>query len=241
MTAGIIITIALRLIGRLKEPGQAISTSEGTESLTMLNSMLDSWTTERLNVFSISGPNAYNLVTGTSAYSIGIGATLNAPRPLKIESAGILVPNQGSTGSQRFPLRLITAAEFADIDEKTALSDIPDRLYYNPTVPSGSLNLWPVPTFTTVAEQIELYTWLALAQFADLVTDVVFPPGYQRALTYNLAMDMLSLYPGAVLSDKAIQVAAYSKEAIRALNNSLPGMEPESMEEANARAQRARA
>ena len=81
-----------------------------------------------------------------------------------------------------------------------------------------TLSFWPIPN-TGVG--LALYPWVALSQFADLVTDYVFPPGYQEALRYNLAARLLAEYPGNYAQEVMISVPALatsSKAKVKSFN-----------------------
>lgn len=69
-----------------------------------------------------------------------------------------------------------------------------------------------------------LYVWSQLAAFALQSSTVVLPPGYQRAIIYNLAVE-LSLSPRFVRSKLDPGVAALAKQYKGELGqlNAIPG------------------
>ena len=224
MTATVLISGALRLLGEIVAPGQTAAPEELAEGLTALNAMLDNWSTERLNIYAISVA-AYTLVTTQQVYGIGPagGATFAAPRPIKIELAAILSLNP-SGALVRSELELIDQAHWQALAVKSASSSVADRLYYDHGAPNGNLYLWPVPVFTGTAPQLELSTWAALA-FADLTTPAFFAAGYELAIRYNLAVQMASLF-GVEPTAATIETAREAKAAIRAINAATPDGEP---------------
>jgi hypothetical protein len=223
MTAQDIITSAMRLLGAI-DAGGTPSTSELADGLTALNDMLDSWSIERLNVFTV-GTAAYSLTSGTAAYTIGSGGNFNAARPVKIETAGILLPSPAGSGNLRFPLRVLRLPEWQIIVEKAAQAAIATDLYFDNASPLANVSLYPTPTFTGTM-QVELGTWQALSQFPDQTTAVSFPPGFAQALRYNLAVKHAPEYD-VTPSPIVIGIAQTSLAAIRALNASLmEGGEP---------------
>lgn len=219
MTAGAIIYDAL---GRLHviRPGQTAATQELSDSLTTLNNIVDSWSTERLLIPFASFPR-YVLIAATPSYTLGpAGGTLTGPRPIRIDAAGIvqLAYNSGA-GDFREPLEIISETEWVAIKDKTATADVPKKLYYAPTIAGGlgTLYLWPTPNVTS-ATSLELSVWAALASFPDQATDVPLPPGYGRALGANLAIELSSRMPAAVLDQATVAEAAESKSYIMKLN-----------------------
>jgi len=209
--AGSIITDALRLIGWLRV-GQTAAPAELAEGLIILNAMLESWDTEGLNIVVV-GSARYDLVTATGSYTIGPGGDFNALRPLAITRATLY-----AGGVRIGPLRLLKPEEWAAITEPAAQSTAPRLLYYDRAFPLGLLNLWPVPTFTGTAPQLELYTWSALPAFPDVdTTAVALAPGYDAALRYGLALMLASRFR-VKPSEALVSAAAESKATIQALN-----------------------
>ena len=225
MTSQDIVNSALRILGAL-DPAETPSVSESTDALARLNDMLDSWSTERLNVVSIASAS-YPLTSLTQSYLIGTGQTFNAPRPAKIESANVLFTSL-SGGVYRFPLELIDAKKWAGIEFKTVSSAQPLMLYYDRAFPFGTLSFFPIPAFTTPTRSVELYTWQVLSQFPDLVTDVPLPPAYSRALRYNLAVEIAAEWASADANvQRAASIATESKAALRMLYGASEADEPQ--------------
>jgi len=221
MTATTMITRALRLLRIVFNPGQAAGPQELAEGLITANDMLDEFTTQRANIYNI-GTAAYPLTTTVGAYLIGPGQTIAAPRPLKIERAGILVANPNGTGTIRWPLELLTEKEWDAIAIKIKTSPVPTKLFIDNAWPYATINLLPIPTFSIgTAPKLELSTWSQLTDFPDLVTDETFPPGYEETLTFNLAVRLAPSF-GRNCSDKEMErielVAATSLAGIRGLN-----------------------
>jgi len=225
MTATTMITRALRLLRIVFNPGQTAGPQELAEGLITANDMLDEWSTQRANIFNV-GTAAYPLTTAVGSYLIGPAQTINAPRPLRIERAGILVANPNGTGTVRFPLSLLSEREWDALPNKTIkTSPVPTDLYIDNAWPYANINLSPIPTFSSgTAPKLELSTWSQLTDFPDLTTDETFPPGYEEALTFNLAVRLVPAF-GRNCSDAAMarieNVAATSLVGIRSLNLAL--------------------
>lgn len=222
MTATDAITVALQLIGAV-DPGEGPSTSELNDGLVRLNDMLANWALESLNLVSVS-IDLYSLVSGTTSYTLGPSGTLGSTRPTRITAATVLQPAAGG-GNLRFPQKLASDVEWAAIPFRDSVFAVnPAVMFFNPTFPLASVNFSPVPTFTGT-RQVEIHSWITLSQFADLTTPVVFPPGYERAIRYNLGIELAGEY-AAMPSPQVTQIAAESKAALRALNGSVPGSMP---------------
>jgi hypothetical protein len=204
---------AMRQVGLLKV-GQTPSTDETADLLPILNLMLDSWSCERLDVL-YSGVGGYTLTIGVPNYTIGPGGSLTGGvRPVRIDNATIKMATPGGTGFQVFNLKLVTRDEWVAIKDKGASSLIAQVLYYDRAFPLGNINIWPTPT---AALTLTLYTWIPLAQFPDLVTDVPLAPGYGRAITLGLALELCTRFDIAI-SQSLQQQADSAMNAIRTLN-----------------------
>ncbi len=79
-TAGDDINSALRLIGQLAE-GETPSSETTTDALSALNSMIDSWSAERLSVYSTQDQTV-TWPAGSSNESLGPSGSLGTPGTL---------------------------------------------------------------------------------------------------------------------------------------------------------------
>ena len=168
------------------------------DALLVLNSMLEAWTIERLAVYTIRR-DVWDLTAGETAYLIGdlVGST----RPRRIEQAGLLA--SGSTTET--DLEMLTLASWRA--GKAGLYD--DRAY-----PYATIHIRPDPVG---GDQLVLYTWETLTQFATIDDDVEFPPGYQDAIRYNLARKLAPEW-GLPLRADVLEMAIESKAAIKSVN-----------------------
>jgi hypothetical protein len=217
-----VVTIAFQLIGVL-DPGETPSATELTDGFQRLNDMLANWALERLNLTG-NVVAVYSLLTGTPTYTMGPSGTLATTRPLHVTEATILQPAAGG-GNIRQPLTLLTEKEWAALPFRdSTFATNPISMWFNPTFPLSTVNLYPVPTFSS-ARSIELHTWSTIASFGDQSTDVPFQPGYDRAIRYNLALELAGEY-AAMPSAQVVQIAAEAKAALRMLNGTKSGAEP---------------
>lgn len=225
MTGYVLISSALRLLKVLKWPGQKAAPEELADGLTFLNNLLDSWSIQRI-LIPVVDWSVTTLTAGQYEYQIGPSAPspFNIARPIRIDAAGIVQASSTvGTVAFRTPLKIISQKEWVEILDKTTTADVPEKLYYGPEVPLGTLWLWPIPNCVTATE-LELSAWTALASFPDSTspgTDVPLAPGYARALIYNLALDLESTMPGAVLDAADAKAAQEAKQYVMELNSEM--------------------
>lgn len=188
MTANNLIERTLKTIGVLAS-GETPAASDAADAFTILNSMVDSWGTQRLTVYT-TARTAFNLSASTQDYTIGTGGTFNIVRPVWIVAASI-IPDRSAASSEKIELPISAAlntTQWQQVAIKGTTSTYPTEFYYDKAWTAGlsTISVWPVPN--TSSSQLVLYTPTALVQFADRTTDYTFPPGYEEALRYQLAM-----------------------------------------------------
>jgi hypothetical protein len=214
-TAGEQINRALRLIGMLAE-GETPSAATAQDSLMALNQMIDSWNTERLSVFStidqiVNWPvGSINETLGPSGSLVRLNGT--AQRPVLVDDSTYF--KDPGTGVS-YGVKLINQQQYNGIAVKTVTSTFPQVMFVNMTYPDVDLFIYPRPTrllewhFISVQE---------LTQPANLSTDILFPPGYLRAFTYNLACEIAPEF-GVEPSPQVQRIAMYSKRNLKRINN----------------------
>jgi hypothetical protein len=210
MTVRDLITGSLRLIGASSQ-GEAASASEMSESLFALNDMIESWSTEGFTVFN-TVKQSFPLVPGQSKYLIGLDVSNDfvTEIPLIIENASVL-----TNGSEMY-LRTVESKEYSEIVNKDIQSAYPSILYFNRNAPSSEIILWPVPN---EAKDLILYSQKKLGSFSSINDTIQMPPGYTKALRYNLAVELAPEY-GKEPSNTVISQALESKTIISRINNS---------------------
>lgn len=204
-----VVTGSLRLLG-VYGAGDTPEPEDLADGLITLNEMLNDWNSQHLAVYVIVN-RILPLTATTGIYTIGPGGTFDYPRPVKIESAGIIQSN-----GLRTDLKLDTSAEWGMIPEKTVAGRLPLRMYNNNDYPLAALRFWPVPSQNC---QLDLYAWDELEDALILTDDFDLPPGYLRAVRYNLAVAIAPEYgrdPGPVV----VGIAQESKASLFALNAS---------------------
>jgi len=216
MTVGDLIRAAGRLVAW--HPGQSGNADENTAALAALNAMLDAWNAQRLAVYSIR-QDTYTLVPGQQSYTIGPGGQFNGERPVRIERANLILPDE-----LRSPLELISADKWAALSLRGLTSSSPTRLYYDRGAPLGTLYFWPAPTGG--GQQVELFGWRKLARFAALNDPAQFPEGYEEAIQYNLALRLAQEFH-VPIPDFVVHNARESLANVKRLNLPRPVMRTE--------------
>lgn len=208
-TARDLITGALRLIGAVST-NETPSAAEQSDALSALNDLLASWSNEGLVVFQTLREE-FDLVAGQQTYTIGPSGDFDTERPLRINNA--LVQTQASPQAE-LGIKLIELDEWARLIVKSVQSPIPRYLYFEATYPLAKINLWPVPSVTT---KLILYMQDPLASLANSNATIDLPPGYARALRFNLALELAPEY-GKNLDPLVMQNAMEAKENIKRIN-----------------------
>src|SRR3546814_15122707 len=95
-----IINRAYTLLG-IKDPGQAMDGTMMIDALDVLNTMVDSWRTEEFFVYE-TREYVYTMTPGQEVVTIGTGAQVDIPVPLKLARAGF-----ARNGPMDYPFPLI--------------------------------------------------------------------------------------------------------------------------------------
>jgi len=208
-TAGDQINRALRLLGVLAE-GETPSSSMSQDCLMALNQMIESWNIERLSVFCTQD-QIFTWPSGLISRTLGPSGDFVGLRPVLFDDATYFkAPNGVSYG-----IKFINQQQYNGIAVKTVTSTYPQVIFVNMTYPNAEIFLYPRPTqdlewhFVSVQE---------LDQPADLATPLYFPPGYLRAFTYNLAMEIAPEF-GVEPSTQVKRIAMTSKRDLKRINN----------------------
>lgn len=210
-TARDLIAASLRLLGVLAS-AESASASEATDGLNSLNDLLDSWSNENLFIPN-SVREVFALTVSKQIYTMGPSGDFSTTRPIEIQN--VLVQLAGSNPAVEVPLQIVTQDEYAAITVKGLSSQYPVAVYSEGTYPLETLNLWPSPN---TGVNLVIYSAKPLANISNLSTTLSLPPGYQRALKYNLAIELAPEY-GRQPSEVVVAEAANSRAAIKRKNS----------------------
>jgi len=209
-TAGDQINRALRLIGMLAE-GETPSSETSNDCLVALNQMIDSWNTERLSVFSTQD-QVFTWPAGFINRTLGPTGDFVGNRPILLDDATYY---RDASTNVSYGIKMINQQQYDGIAVKTVTSTYPQVLFINMTYPDVDMYIYPRPTrdlewhFVSVEE---------LTQPATLNTVLAFPPGYLRAFTYALAMEIAPEF-GVEPSPQVQRIAMTSKRDLKRINN----------------------
>ena len=201
---------ALRLIGQLAE-GEVPSAATSQDALTALNQMLDSWSTERLAVYSTQD-QIYNWQPGVRTITMGPTGTFVAERPILMDDATYF---RDASTNVSYGIKLINNEQYNNIAVKTVTSTYPQLMWVNMTYPNVEIYVYPVPTKVL---EFHFVSVRPLATPAALDTDLAFPPGYLRAFRFNLACELAAEF-GVEPSPQVQRIAMTSKRDLKRINN----------------------
>jgi hypothetical protein len=221
-----IVTDSLRLAGQLWTPGSGPSPEAQIEVVEFLNQLLDSYNTMRNQIFALTDL-IFNLTSNQYIYTIGPGGQFNGPRPQRIEFMDLIYETEPQL--LRLPIRMIDAAEWAATRVPNLPEAVPFKCYYdngysqtNPTG-LGTLYFWPGPM---EGFEIEMWIWGALPSTLGLQDTLFLPPGYARAITDCLALEIMPLYPKR-LNQMRIELVMKSGKEAKDWLESLNAQQPE--------------
>ena len=208
-TAGEQINRSLRLIGVLAE-GEVPSADTANDALVALNQMIDSWSTERLAVYSTQTQiftwpvNEVKRTLGPSGDFVGV-------RPILVDDSTYYVAPNGVS----YQINILNEMQYNSIAVKTVTASYPQQLYVNMTYPDIEMYVYPVPSQPL---EWRIVSVRELSQPATLTTELHFPPGYMRAFAYNLACELPPEF-GVEPSPQVQRIAMTSKRNLKRINN----------------------
>lgn len=187
-----IIRSSMRKIGVLAA-GEPLPANEGDDALEVFTQMVDSWTNETLLIPVVSVVTKV-LVEGQPEYTIGIypepvpdplpNNHIETARPERILAA--FIRDQQQTD---YIQEIIDVETFSRISRKTNTSR-PSRFYVRKGWPLNTILFESVPyqDETLHLEVVQpLSEYLSTASLTDVIN---LPPGYERALIFNLCLDL---------------------------------------------------
>ncbi len=194
-------------------PGEQASNPDIARGFSELNSMLDSWSNENLTCYAILEQTG-TIQPGVSSYTIGPGGAFNMTRPLRIldgPGRAYLLDQNGD----KYPLDVVTQDQWNLITQPNTNSDLPSTLFYDPQFPLGIINIYPEPY-----ESFPIFwdSYLQLGDLSSLSTSLSLPPGYEKAIRDNLAIELAPYFPTAQVTPALIQAASKSKANVKRTN-----------------------
>lgn len=222
-----IITDALIEVG-IFAPGDQLDAETGQWAFRKANYLTDTWSADFGKVFTTTF-SVFTLVPGLAPHTIGPTGTpaptflLTAPRPVKIESAALLL----NTGGQNvdLPMNIRDDAWWAAQPTKDLQTNVPTDLFYSADAPLGQCFFWPVPN---VARQVRLQLRTMLAQYEQINDPIAgaggantLPEGYRNALMLTLA-ETLCAGAARTASPELVESAKVARAVIFGNNSKSP-------------------
>lgn len=211
-----LITGSLRLLGVVAS-GETPTASESQDALSALNDLIDTWKTERLMVYAIL-PQTFALVGGQKTYTLGPTGNWNTERPVGIDSMYLQYTDANSGPP---PLNLLVVLlnqdQYNAIIVPNTTTTIPTAAYIDDAFPLRNVSFWPVPQ---VNYNIDLFTWQLIDGFAAITDTIALPPGYERMMRFNLALELAPEY--GLQASQAVAAGALDAKAAVKRNNIKP-------------------
>lgn len=193
----------------------SLTTAEQNYHLSRLNSMLDSWSNERLMIHSLF-QSSFALTASDGTYTIGPGADFDMTRPTKIVDPCFT----RDADDVDIPLTLIDADTYGRIIDKTIGDTTPGYLFYDygySATSTATIKLYPLPESGLT---LFINTLQPLLSFSTMSHPLLMPPGYQDAIELNYAVR--SALGVAPVSPELERAAIKAKAAIKGQNLPAP-------------------
>jgi hypothetical protein len=201
---------ALRLLGVLAE-GEVPSADTSQDALVALNQMIDSWSTERLAVFSTQD-QVFSWPPGAIQRTLGPTGDFIGERPILVDDATYF---RDPASGISYGIKLINQQQYNGIAVKTVTSTYPQVMWVNMEYPDILMTVYPVPTKIL---EFHIVSVTPLTAPANLATVLAFPPGYLRAFRYCLACEIAPEF-GMEPSPTVMRIAMTSKRNLKRINN----------------------
>lgn len=196
--------------------GEIPATADLNDALITLNELVDSLNLQSMATYASPNEN-WVLTPGKSVYEWGVGAVapdFTSDRPVFLNNV-TCVRNGFTT-----PVDIITQEQYDSISLKSIQQPLIERVLYINTFPNGRLTCFPVPS---EAVTLNVNVNRQLNGPLTLQSVLALPPGYQRMLRYNLAVELWPEYTNTTTDIQSVK--AIAKEAlgkVKVANDSVP-------------------
>lgn len=187
LTRNQLIESALRKLGVLAE-GQTPSTQNYADGMMALNTVIAQLRAVGMPLWARS---EYTFTPTVSAYTIGVGQTLDTPHPIKMLQAFRTESNA------KIPLELVAREEYNILPISYGK---PLKLNYRPAINGGVISLWPYPSASDTAAVTVVYT-RPFQYFTTSTETLDFPEEWYNAVIYHLAVRLAPEW-GVPLQDR---------------------------------------
>lgn len=202
----------MRTIGAIAS-GETPTADEASDSLDVLNEMIESWRLESLLLYH-TPEFVFPTVAGQAKYTVGVGGDWDMERPTEIDRLFYRQMPGNVKEQLDLPISIMTPDEYRMIPTKNTDSTIPTWAYIDYDYPLLTIQFWPVPS---VGQHIVMYPFATLQGVSTLDDVITFPDGYARALRFNLAVELAPEFGRAASADIR-EIAGESKGVIKRRN-----------------------
>ena len=213
-TALSMIKRAMRLSGAISV-GETPTSDEAADGLEALNTMLNSWETDRLYVYS-TREDTFTWPANQQVRTVGPTGNFVMPLPARLSDDCTFVTADGTS----IGVPLIDVDAWAGIQQKSQTNTWGWWLYpvYGPTL--LTLNVYPIPAASIT---FNLTSWHRLQTFATLTDALDLPFGYERAIVYSLAEEFGPEF-GVEIQPLVLRIAASARRNVKRINSLSPVM-----------------
>lgn len=191
---------AMQLINAIAA-GEIPDDADLNDALLTLNEMIDSWNLQPLAAFG--SPNeSWVLTPGKGSYDWGLTAVppdFTSDRPVRITNVTC------TRAGIKTPVDLVSQEEYDQIAIPSLSQALIERVVYLNSYPLGRVTCYPVPS---EAVTLNFTTDRLLVAPLTLQDTLAFPPGYLRALRYNLAVELWPEYTNTTTDIESIKKIA---------------------------------
>jgi hypothetical protein len=191
-TIGDVLTGVLQDLG-LIAAGETPAAEDQELALSRANDWIDSLPLAVQSLYAITR-TTWTIVASTASYAIGVGSTVNVARPVgpeAIDNIGFINTTSSPTQETLFG-RPLSEADYQGIAQKALTGVYPQAWYYAPTLTTGTLTPWPIPTSSSL--QGVIYTKAQISEFATWATTFGLPPGYRRWFRLQLTSEIADAF-----------------------------------------------
>jgi hypothetical protein len=206
-------TTALRLLG-VAAAEQPIEADQADRALSVLNSLLDSWSTDNLLSWTrpkiplalLPGQNVYLWGTTPPCDIIGVP-------PVRLD---LCLLDIGGTPVEDWQVTVLDQTQYETlIALKTMQSTYVEYVWLEDTQPVKRLHVWPIPQYPGYT--LQLLPWPAQPHYTHWDEGLEWPNGYLRLMSYTLAVELAPEY-AIEASPTVLRTAEQTKRDLAVVN-----------------------
>lgn len=169
--------------------GETITAGMQSDAFTRLKSLISSLSAEGLIAFN-QVEQAFQLVSGTTAYTLGSGGTFSTTGNLRAQRVTAWRAYYSTLLSSGGPI--LSMAEFGAqaVQKEGELTSIPRLVAADTSYPLINVRVWPPPS--AVPGILELAYWTPITAPSAVGDTISLPEGWENFLHFQLAV---ALYP----------------------------------------------